>query len=191
MASPGEGMTYYIGIDIGGTFTDCAVLDKTGQIVTIAKSPTRRSEPDRGVIETVASAARHIDSSIEALLRDCRFFIHGCTVGTNAMVERKGVRTALITTRGHEDAIFIGKASQKVAGRSEREMTHQSHLDKADPPIVSRRHVFGINERIDRTGEIIVALNEDDVEQTITAIKAERIEAVAISFLWSFVNPVH
>lgn len=184
-------MTFFIGIDIGGTFTDCAVLDDAGRIVTIAKSPTRRNDPDRGVLEAVAAVARNIDIEPQQLLAQCRFFIHGCTVATNAIVERKGVRTALLTTRGHEDAIFIGKASQKVAGRSEREMTHQSHLDKPDPPIIPRRSVFGISERIDRNGCVVVALNEAEVEATIAALKSADLEAVAISFLWSFLNPAH
>ncbi|MFM9968861.1 MAG: hydantoinase/oxoprolinase family protein, partial [Burkholderiales bacterium] len=125
------------------------------------------------------------------LLGDCRFFVHGCTVATNAMVERKGVRTALLTTRGHEDAIFIGKASQKVAGRTEREMNHQSHLDKADPPIVAPRDVFGIAERIDSHGDVVVELNEEDVSRAIQAVREAGIESVAISFLWSFLNNAH
>ncbi len=184
-------MSYYIGIDIGGTFTDCAVLDDTGRIVTIAKSPTRKDDPDEGVINAVTAAARRMNIEPGALLKDCRFFIHGCTVATNAIVERKGVLTALVTTRGHEDAIFIGKASQKVAGRSERDMIHQSHLDKADPPIIARRHVIGISERIDSHGEVVVALNEDEIAQAIALLKREGVESVAISFLWSFVNTAH
>jgi len=184
-------MNYYIGIDIGGTFTDCAVLDDAGRIVTIAKSPTRRGDPDQGVIDAVTAAARRMNIEPGALLKDCRFFIHGCTVATNAMVERKGVRTALVTTRGHEDAIFIGKASQKVAGRSERDMIHQSHLDKADPPIIARRHVLGIAERIDSHGDVVVALEEGDVARAIEVLRSEGVESVAISFLWSFVNTVH
>ena len=71
-------MTTYIGIDIGGTFTDCAVLDGEGRILTIAKSPTRRGEPDRGVVEAVAAAARRLGIGLEDLLADCRFLIHGC-----------------------------------------------------------------------------------------------------------------
>ena len=184
-------MSYYIGIDIGGTFTDCAVLDDQGQIVAIAKAPTRRAEPDRGVLEAVAAAARRMGITAATLLRECRFFIHGCTVATNAIVEHKGARTALITTQGHEDAIFIGKVVQKVAGRSEREMTHQSHLDKADPPIIPRSRVFGVAERIDRYGEIVAPLNEDDVARAIESLGAQAIESVAISFLWSFVNDAH
>ena len=184
-------MSYFIGIDIGGTFTDCVVLDSDGRIATIAKSPTRRADPDEGVINAVAAAARRMGLEPSALLGDCRFFVHGCTVATNAMVERKGVRTALITTRGHEDAIFIGKASQKVAGLTEREMNHQSHLNKADPPIVVPRHVFGISERIDSHGDVVVELNNGDVSKAITRLREEGIESVAISFLWSFLNNTH
>jgi N-methylhydantoinase A len=184
-------VTFFIGTDIGGTFTDCAVLDDAGRIVTIAKSPTRRNDPERGVLEALASAARHMKLEPQQLLQQCRFFIHGCTVATNAIVERKGVRTALLTTRGHEDAIFIGKASQKAAGRSERELTHQSHLDKPDPPIIPRRAVFGITERIDCHGDVIVSLDETDIKNAIAAVKAAGIESVAISFLWSFVNSSH
>jgi N-methylhydantoinase A/oxoprolinase/acetone carboxylase beta subunit len=184
-------MAYYIGIDVGGTFTDCAVLDDQGRIVTIAKSPTRRGEQDRGVIEAVQAAARRMDCTARDLLSACRFFIHGCTVATNAIVERKGVRTALLATRGHEEAFFIGKASQKIAGRTAQEMTHQSHLDKADPPLVARRDAFGLTERIDRNGAIVVALDEGDVEAAITQLREDNIEAVAVSFLWSFVNAAH
>lgn len=183
-------MTYYIGIDIGGTFTDCAVLDEAGRIVTIAKASSTRDDPARGVLDSVAAAARRIGVATEALLNECRLFVHGCTVATNAMVERKGVRTALLTTRGHEDAIFIGKVQQKIAGQSEREMTHQSHLDKAEP-IVPRRLVHGITERIDRDGEVVVALDDADVDRAIDALAAEDVEAVGVAFLWSFLNPDH
>ncbi len=184
-------MSFFVGIDIGGTFTDCVVLDQDGCIAAIAKSPTRRAHPDEGVVNAVAAAARRLGITPAALLGDCRFFVHGCTVATNAMVERKGVRTALITTRGHEDAIFIGKASQKVAGRTEREMNHQSHLDKADPPIVAARDVFGISERIDSHGDVVVALNEEDLSVAIAAIREAGIASVAISFLWSFLANGH
>lgn len=184
-------MAYYIGIDIGGTFTDCAVLDDGGGIVAVAKAPTCRAEPDRGVIDAVEAAARRMRLTPQDLLAECRFFIHGCTVATNAIVERKGARTALVTTRGHEEAIFIGKGSQKVAGLTAAEMTHQSHLAKADPPIIARKHALGISERIDCRGDVVVELNDEDVAQAIDVLRREKVEAVAISFLWSFLNSDH
>ncbi len=184
-------MTYYIGIDIGGTFTDCAVLDGAGRIVTIAKAPTRRDNQDQGVMEALEAAASNLAIGLKDLVAGCRLIVHGCTVATNAIVERKGARTALLASRGHEEAFLIGKASQKIAGLTTQQMTHQSHLAKADPPIVARRHTFGISERMDRNGEVVVALNDADVEQTIERLREEKIEAVAIAFLWSFANPSH
>ena len=182
---------YYIGIDIGGTFTDCAVLDDGGRIVTIAKAPSRRDDPAEGVMNAIAAAAARMGSETASLLANCRFCIHGCTVATNAMVERNGVRTGLITTRGHEDSIFIGKIVQKVAGQSEREMIHQVRLDKAEPPIVERDDVYGVSERMDRYGDVVVPLNESELDDALEALAAKGVEAVAISFLWSFVNADH
>lgn len=184
-------MSYYIGIDIGGTFTDCAVLDGEGRIVAIAKSPTRRDDQDRGVMEAVQAAADTMACTSEELLADCRFFIHGCTVATNAIVERKGARTAILATRGHEEAFFIGKGSQKVAGLTTAEMTHQSHLRKADPPLVRRTEAIGIIERIDRHGDVVVALDEADLDRAIARLAEADVEAVAVALLWSFLNPVH
>ena len=184
-------MTYFIGIDIGGTFTDCAVLDGDGRMAAIAKAPTTRGEQDVGVMAAVDAAARRLGIGTPQLLSECRFFIHGCTVATNAIVERKGARTALLATRGHEQAMLIGKASQKVAGRTAQQMTHQSHLEKADPPLVPHALALGISERIDRSGKVVIALNEDEVDAAIARLRAADVEAVAISFLWSFLNPDH
>jgi N-methylhydantoinase A len=186
-----ECVQYFIGIDIGGTFTDCAVLEDGGRIATIAKAPSTRRDLAKGVMDAVSAAAANLGTDAAGLLGRTRFFIHGCTVATNAIVTRSGVKTGLLTTRGHEDAIFIGKVSQKVAGRSEREMIHQSHLDKADPPLIDRRMVRGITERIDRGGQVVVELDEEDAEKAVAALLRDGAEAVAISFLWSFLNGEH
>ena len=107
------------------------------------------------------------------------------------MIERKGVRTGLLTTRGHEDAIFIGKVAQKVAGLSEREIIHQSRLTKADPPIIDRHDVCGISERIDSVGDILVRLNEGEVETAVAELISRGVESIAIAYLWSFVRDDH
>ena len=125
------------------------------------------------------------------MLAETDVLIHGCTVATNAMIERKGVRTGLLTTRGHEDAIFIGKVAQKVAGLSEREIIHQSKLTKAEPPIVDRLDVRGISERIDLVGDILVDLNESEVEAAVAEFVSQGIESVAVAFLWSFFRDDH
>ena len=184
-------MDHYIGIDIGGTFTDCAVLDADGRIVATAKAPSTRDDPAEGVLDAIRVAAESLGTDASGLLSDCRHLIHGCTIATNAVVERKGVATGLIATRGHEDAIPIGKVMQKVAGQSEREMIHQSHLDKAEPPIVDRRMIRGISERLDRAGDVVVAMDEDEAARAVDALVADGARAIAVCFLWSFLNGDH
>ncbi len=184
-------MDHYIGIDIGGTFTDCAVLDADGGIVATAKAPSTRDDPAEGVLDAIRVAAESLGTDASGLLSDCRHLIHGCTIATNAVVERKGVATGLIATRGHEDAIPIGKVMQKVAGQSEREMIHQSHLDKAEPPIVDRRMIRGISERLDRAGDVVVAMDDDEAARAADALVADGARAIAVCFLWSFLNGDH
>ena len=186
-----EAMEHYIGIDIGGTFTDCAVLDGEGRIVATAKAPSTRDDPAAGVIDAIRVAADSLETTLDGLLSGCRHLIHGCTIATNAVVERNGVVTGLITTKGHEDAIPIGKVMQKVAGQSEREMIHQSHLDKADPPIIDRRMIRGVAERLDREGDVVVAMDEDEAARAVDALVADGARAVAVCFLWSFLNGDH
>ena len=180
-----------IGIDIGGTFTDCAVIDAEGRIAAIAKVPSIRDDPAEGVLDAVAAAAADLGLDTGALLAGCRHFIHGCTVATNAVVERSGAVTGLITTKGHEDAIAIGKVMQKVAGQSEREMIHQAHLDKAEPPIIDRGLIQGVAERIDSHGEVVVAMDEDEAARAARTLLSRGAEAIAICFLWSFRNESH
>ena len=184
-------MEHYIGIDIGGTFTDCAVLDRDGRIVATAKAPSTREDPAEGVLDAIRVAADSLETTLDGLLSGCRHLIHGCTIATNAVVERNGVSTGLITTKGHEDAIPIGKVMQKVAGRSEREMIHQSHLDKADPPIVDRRMIRGVAERLDRAGDVVVAMDVEEAARAVDALVADGARAIAVCFLWSFLNGEH
>ena len=181
----------YIGIDIGGTFTDCAVLDAQGRIAAIAKAPSTREDPAQGVLDAVEAAAANLGIETGALLAECRHFIHGCTIATNAVIERRGAATGLITTQGHEDMIAIGKVMQKVAGQSEREMIHQSHLDKAEPPIIERPMIRGIAERIDSHGDVVVAMDEDQAARAVDELLAAGAGAIAICFLWSFLNDSH
>lgn len=184
-------MRYQIGIDIGGTFTDCAVMDEAGEMVTIAKSPTHRVNPERGVLNVLTLAAENLGMSRSELLTRCRFLIHGCTVATNTMVERNGAPSALFTTKGHEDAIFVGKVIQKAAGLSEQEIIHQSRLNKARPPLIERVAVEGITERIDSEGEVVVPLSHEEVDAALDRIWAKGIRSLAVSFLWSFQNDRH
>jgi N-methylhydantoinase A len=125
-----------IGVDIGGTFTDCVIIGETGGRLT-TKALTTPDDPARGVIDGLQLAAAEMGAPLPAMLARTTVFVHGTTVGTNALAQRRGARTGLLMTRGHEETIIIGRVKQKITGLSERQKTHITHLHKADPPIVA------------------------------------------------------
>jgi len=180
---------YRIGVDIGGTFTDCVVADERGGR-TVSKAPSTPGSLQDGVLEAVGVNAEQLGITRPQLLAATDLFVHGTTQATNAMLTRTGARTGLITTKGHEDAIIIGKVYAKVAGLPERDLVHSSRLRKPDP-IVPRSLIRGVTERVDRDGDVIVALQEDEVIAAIDSLLAAGVEAIAVSLLWSFVNDAH
>lgn len=182
-------MTYTVAVDSGGTFTDCVAINDAGA-VTHAKAPSTPPDFDRGVLDAVREVARRLALTIEQLLSDAVIFAHGTTVATNALVTRSGARVALLTTKGHEDAIIIGRTVQKVAGLSEEEITDVARLQKADP-LVPRSRIFGVEERVDATGAVVAPLTQDRLEGLAERLRAAGVEAVAVSLLWSFLNPTH
>src|SRR3990172_6178284 len=181
---------YRIALDIGGTFTDCAVLGPEGRL-TAAKGFSVPEDPARGVLDALQRAAGEIGRPLRDLLRDADLFVHGCTIGTNAMIERTGVRTGLLITRGHEHTLRIGRVLQKVAGLSEAEMIHASRLRKAEPPLVPPDLVRGVTQRLDWSGEVLVALDREEASRHVEELVGGGVKAVAVCFLWSFVNPAH
>jgi N-methylhydantoinase A len=182
-------MSYVVAVDSGGTFSDCVVLDDEGRL-TRAKSPSTPPRFEEGVLGAVREAAGRLDLRLERLLADTRLFAHGTTVATNILITRTGARTALLTTRGHEDAIIIGRTVQKVAGLSEAEIIDVARLSKADP-LVPRSGIHGIDERVDRNGSVVAPLKLERLERLAGELREEGVEAIAISFLWSFLNPEH
>jgi N-methylhydantoinase A len=182
-------MRYRIGVDIGGTFTDCAVSASDGT-TTVSKSLTTPHSLADGVLAAVRINAEGRGLSLGELLAATDQFVHGTTQATNAMLTRSGARTGLITTRGHEDNLLIGRVYAKMAGLHERDLVRSSRLAKPQP-IVPRDLIRGVTERVDRYGDVVVALNEDEVIEAIDSLLASGVQALAVSFLWSFVNERH
>ena len=163
------GQRRVVGIDVGGTFTDIAVLED-GKL-TVHKLPSTPADPSRGILQGVKEAGV---TSAE--------FVHGSTVATNALLEGKGARTALVTTMGFEDILEIGRQS--------RAELYNLEMDRA-PALAPWELRFGLPERVDYTGAIIEDLTAQAIQTLIGLLEESKPEAVAVSFLFSFLNTAH
>lgn len=181
---------YAIGVDIGGTFTDCVLLGRDGSLVG-AKSPTTPEDRSQGFFGAIAQAAAKLGISERELLAGADRLVHGTTTGTNAIVSRNGARVGLITTSGHSDVMFLMRGGGRTAGLSPDEAMQVYSTYKPDP-IVPRTLITEVVERVDVTGEAIVPLDEASAVRAIRyLVDEQQVEAIAISLLWSFRNPAH
>jgi N-methylhydantoinase A len=168
-----------IGVDIGGTFTDIVALDGQGRL-TLAKVP---STP-KNLLEGIGDAVRRVLTLAEAPASDVERFIHGTTVATNAVLERKGAVTAVLTTEGFEDVLELG--------RQKRSRMYDLGMDAETPTFVApRRRRIGIHERLDAEGRVLTALDEEQVRAAVSALWRDGVQAIAVCYLFSFVNPAH
>jgi len=183
-------MDYIIAVDTGGTFTDCVIVDSDGGY-TRAKSNSTPQDFSVGVINAVTKGAEQIGLPLRGLLEQAKVFSHGTTIATNAFITGKVSKTGLITTMGAEDTILIGRGGfQKTAGLTEAEIGDSARLEKPQP-LVGRQLIRGVVERIDRNGEIVIPLDEAQAVETIQKLLDDGVDAIAVSLLWSFKNPVH
>lgn len=181
---------YYIGVDIGGTFTDCVLVDSSGRHVT-AKALSTKAHPVDGVRAALTRLAEEIGSDLSTMLADTSRFSHGTTIGTNAVLERRGARVGLITTAGHGDALAMMRGRGRVAGRPIEEV-FQVHGTSLPAPLIVPGAVLELHERVDRTGAVVVALDPERARQEIGEfVRGHELDAVAVTLLWSFVNPAH
>ncbi len=182
-------MRYVIGIDVGGTFTDCAIVDEEGRIFT-DKSFTTPSNPGEGMVNALENVTTARNLLVNEVLRDARAVAIGTTSITNKLVTRGGAKVGLIATKGHEDSIFVGRILAKTAGLSEADRSDALSWSKPEP-LVSRNLVKGINERIDYEGSVLVKLDDDEVVSIVRELVGQGVEAIGVCLLWAFINPVH
>lgn len=181
---------YVIGTDTGGTFTDITVLTETGEIF-VEKAPTTPKDFSVGVMDAVAVMAKGMGLSAEELLSRAVMVKHGSTVATNALINRAGSKVGLITTKNFEDTTLIMRAIGRVAGLSEDEIKHQAVVTKP-VPLVPKRLIKGVTERIDFRGEVVIPINLEEVREALRGlVEEQKVEAIAVNFLFGFVNPVH
>ncbi len=174
-------MGHRIGIDVGGTFTDFVLVRPDGQL-RLLKTPTTLGDQSRGVMTGLATLARAEGGDVEAMLRETDLVVHGTTTADNTLIEMNGAVTGLLTTAGHRDEIEIRRGFK------------EDIWDPAYPPpvpIAPRRRRFGIPERLDARGQVVHPLDENALRDAIRRLRLQRVESVAVCFLFSFVNPVH
>jgi N-methylhydantoinase A len=182
-------MKYVVGVDVGGTFTDCVVVDEDG-VVFRDKSFTVPSNPGQGMVNALENVVAGAGLSVSGVLENARAFAIGTTSLTNKLITRGGAKVGFITTRGHEDAILIGRIIAKSEGLSEAEKSDVLCWSKPEP-IVARKHIRGVSERMDYKGSVIVPMNEKEVIATVRELLDDGVEAIAICLLWGFINPAH
>ncbi|WP_377299503.1 hydantoinase/oxoprolinase family protein [Rhizobium sp. SGZ-381] len=171
-------MVYRIGCDVGGTFTDlCLFEEETGKTFFV-KTPTTTGHQATAVVHAARTALGMAGIAADELSG----FAHGTTVATNAILERRGARTALLITRGFRDVLAIG--------RQTRAHLYDQYARKPEP-LVPREFVYEIGERLAPDGTVTEALDEETVRGAISAMLTAGIETVAISFLHSYANPAH
>lgn len=181
--------SFLCGLDIGGTFTDCVLIDDQGRL-TIAKAPSTPGNFADGVLEALRRAGARVGLDLPELLASITMLNHGTTAGTNAIIQRRGARVGLITTRGHNDVIHIMRGSRGLSGQDIKLIVHIPESSKPEP-IIPKRLIRGVSERVDCMGQEVVALNEDEARAAITSLVEAGVEALAICFLWSFLDPRH
>jgi N-methylhydantoinase A len=179
----------FLGIDVGGTFTDVALMDEDGRLRTY-KVPSTPEDPTLGVLDSIKLAATDLGISGKTLLGDLVRLAHGTTVATNAFLEHRGGRIGLITTRGFGDTIVVQRMKGMTAGMLWDEMTRFSRRGYPDP-LVPRSLVKEVDERVDSYGEVIVQLQEAGARDALRELAAADVDAIAVCLLWSFRNPAH
>ncbi|MGE3917656.1 MAG: hydantoinase/oxoprolinase family protein [Hyphomicrobiaceae bacterium] len=167
-----------IAFDIGGTFTDFVLHDADREVLRVGKIPTTPRHLEEAVLEGFDAIMKAHGAAPEAV----GTILHATTIATNAILERKGNRTALLTTEGFRDILIIG--------RQKRYDTNNMHLDKP-APLIQRRHIFEAAERVAADGSVVAPLDRASLDRAIAAIKAGDYEAVAIAFLHAYANAAH
>ena len=169
---------YRVGIDVGGTFTDFVLRDeKTGR-VAVHKAPSTPADPS----EAVRNGLPALLEKAGAGRTEIGHLLHATTVATNAIIQRRGAKTALITTRGFRDVLILG--------RQKRYETYDLHMQKPDP-LIPREQIFEVRERVSFEGDVLEPLDPEDLEAVIERIATGGYEAVAVALLHAYANPAH
>ncbi|MHB8691262.1 MAG: hydantoinase/oxoprolinase family protein [Solirubrobacteraceae bacterium] len=190
-------MNWAIGVDIGGTFTDCVGIDPDGRLHHAKALSTHDGDVSEGVIEALDELATGVGMTTRELLAQTGRVGHGTTIGTNLLVERRGARVALVTTAGHADALSMMRGAGRTAGLP-IERVFDVRATSKPAPLVPRSQIAELHERIAADGAVVAPLDEARARDTLAALLGEseregegEVEGVAIMLLWSLRNDAH
>lgn len=179
---------FAVGTDIGGTFTDMVVIDEAGS-VRLFKVPTTPHDRSDAIVGALKIAADEYHLSLQEFCSSIDYFAHGTTAATNAYIERNGVRTGLLTTRGFGDTLLIQRSMGSWTGIGDASGHYSAR--RRPTSLIDPEDIIEINERVDSSGEVIVDLQEGEVRDAARRLRIAGVEAVAVCFLFAFVNGDH
>jgi N-methylhydantoinase A len=174
-------MSFRVGIDTGGTFTDAVAVDDTGSVLQ-AKSLTTPQDLKTGIINCLGELARGLDLDLKGLLDKVTVIVHGTTEGDNTISARSGPRIGIIATKGHKDTVQLRRVRKE--GMWDWRMPFPQ-------PLAPRWLRVGVKERVDSKGEVLIPLDEDGVRQAIAYLKRMKVTSIVVTLLFSFLNPSH
>ncbi len=168
-------------MDVGGTFTDLIYVDDESGKILVHKIPTTPDDPSKGTVQGLRELTEEAGEAPSALDQ----VFHGTTIATNIVIEHNGASVGLITTEGYRDVLHIARHKKPLNFSNYQDLPWQQY------PIVRRRHRLTVPERILKDGSVLVPLDEDRARDRVQALKEAGVEAVAVCFLFSFLNPAH
>jgi len=182
-------MPYVIGIDTGGTFTDAFVADQHGRLAT-AKTPSTPPDFAEGFLSAIDELTAELGIDLSELLGSTDYIVHGTTSTLNSLITGDVAQVGFLTTRGHADSISIMNLEGRYAGLGSDQIQHMARTAKP-APLVPRHRICEIDERLDYKGAVVVPLDEAGARDAVRQLVADGVEAIAVSYLWSFRNPAH
>ena len=171
-------------IDVGGTFTDCLVMDETGLLQKF-KSSTTPSDPSTGLMNALKKAAKHYKRDIREFLSQIEVLVHGTTLATNILINERGTKAGMITTKGFRDSIEMRRGIKPV------DVSLYNLFIPPNRPLIPRSRRIGVEERALVDGSIMTPLNEQEVRDAVKKFQAQGVKSIAICFLHSYANPKH
>jgi N-methylhydantoinase A/oxoprolinase/acetone carboxylase beta subunit len=170
-----------VGVDVGGTFTDFVYVDDEAGVVHVHKVPTTPDDPSKGTVQGIGEITGEAGQSPASLDQ----VFHGTTIATNIVIEHSGATVGMITTEGYRDILHIARHKKPLNFSNYQDLPWQAH------PVVRRRYRLTVPERITKDGSVLVPLDEDKAREQVRRLKDAGVDAVAVCFLFSFLNASH